>query len=97
MSSYPDIPNEQWLIPSDREIDPQLKKIIKEEWSQPPTAIQLGKALQLAVYFSLTSDFVIKIWSLMYDGALEREGLTRAEVSVEVKQWFNTLMGDDLI
>lgn len=83
------IPNEEWLKPSNDEIDRKLKDIIKSEWSQPPTALQLAKALQLAIYFSLASEFVIKIWSLLYNEALLREGKSKDELLILVKEWFD--------
>ena len=81
-----------WLEPSDDEIDAQLKTLVKTQWSQPPTAVQIGTALDLAVFASLASGFVIRVWSDMYEEAVKVDGRPRDVIEAEVKEALKDLI-----
>jgi len=84
-----DIPNSAWQEPSDREIDQQMKDLIKAEWSEPPTAVQIGKAMGISAYFALVSGFVMRTWTLMYEEAMVIDGRPRQVIREEVEREVN--------
>lgn len=90
MSTSNAIPKEMWLKASDREIDPHLKQLIRDEWDTPPTALQIAKALKIGCYFSLTSGFTMTVFSIMYQKALDKEGKASSEIDPLVEEWFSS-------
>ena len=80
------VPNSMWQQPSENEISKQLKEIIAKEWSEPPTALQIGFAIEFAVYFASASGFVISIWREMYNEAILHDKMTPNEIKEEINK-----------
>lgn len=77
-----------WLSLSDRVVDPNLKQLIRDEWSVPPTALQIAKVLRAGSYFRFTSNVTVRTLVYLYQAALHAGEVTEAEIDATVEEWF---------
>jgi len=68
-------PKELWLIALDGQFADDLKWIV-QEWNDTPTALQILKALDYAVYTGGASTFAMRCLNVELKLALEAEGTT---------------------
>lgn len=61
------------------QLDPAMRKLI-EKWDSPPTALQILEVLDWSIHGSLASGFLINVFQVLYEGALEEEGKTHEEI-----------------
>ena len=67
---------ELFLEGSDEQIDPKVKKIIREKWADEPTSLQVLEALDPCVYSALASGFVVAALQSLYETKLNSERIT---------------------
>jgi hypothetical protein len=68
-------PKEMWLVAPDGQFADDLKWIV-QEWNDIPTALQVLKALDYAVYTGGASTFAMRCLHVELKIALEAEGTT---------------------
>lgn len=84
MSNY-DL-REVFLEAPESQLDPSLKPLI-EKWNSPtPSALQVLEVLDLCIFSSLASGFVVNALQAMYQGCLAKDGTTHDEL-VKLATW----------
>ena len=69
----------------DAHVDAALKQLVVM-WDDPPSALQLLKTLDSAIFASLASGVAVVAMQCAYDEALKREGTTHERL-VESATW----------
>ncbi len=62
------------------QLDPALKPLIAE-WSEPETALQVLRVLDMAVLGGAASGFAMQVLNLLLEKAIAREGTTYQAVT----------------
>lgn len=77
------------LAASDGQIDASMKPLV-EQWSDPPTALQVLEVLDHCIHGALASGFVVATLQVVYDVRCREEGVTHENVA-EKATWRGTL------
>lgn len=64
------------------QIDDGLMDIVKT-WQDDPTAVDLLKAIDFAIYFAATSGFVLSLWQSLYENKPVEEKDNAVKVAEE--------------
>ena len=76
----------------DSHLSPNIRGMIEAEWSEPPTAIQILKALDFSVYGGEASDFAVGCMEQMLEFQMRVEQLTEEEI-LKQAVWRNEFEG----
>lgn len=72
------------LLAPDTQLDSCMKPLI-EKWSDPPKAIEILEVLDRCIFSSLCTGFVVTVLEHQYKVALNAEGLTEKEITVQAR------------
>ena len=61
-------------------IDASMKPLI-EKWSDPTKALEILEVLDYCIHGSLAAGFVVSTLQILYNEALQKEGLTHEELT----------------
>lgn len=73
------------LLAPDSQLDAQMKPLI-EQWSDPPTSLQILEVVDHCIHASLASGFVVSALQALYEAALKNEGI-KHEDNVPKATW----------
>ena len=67
------------LVASDTQLDASMKLLI-QQWTDPPEPLEILQVLDKCIFGSLSSDFIVLILQVIYDGRLRDKGVVHDDV-----------------
>lgn len=71
---------EVWLAAPASQVDPQVIKMIREQWDDTPSALQILEVQDKCAYYGLSSDFVVTALQVTLEVALKSENTSLEDI-----------------